>query len=133
MRKTGCWVQHIISLSLGKMFTCIWKILFGSFRKYYGLCTLDLTLAKFQRLKIQDTSISLFTQKCFWYLPTISHEQVSPMPIKHTIFCSNSVFLVYLTTLPKRWQSFCCYQQKIQKNRNFWYFKDDNHGSKHDN
>ena len=71
-----------ISPSLGKIFTCICKVLFCTFRKYYGLCTSDeLPLAKFQRLEIQDFSIPLLTQTSFWYLSTISHEQLIPKPI----------------------------------------------------
>ena len=71
-----------ISPSLGKIFTCIYKVLFCTFRKYYGLCTSDeLLLVKFQRLEIQDFSIPLLTQTSFWYLSTISHEQLIPKPI----------------------------------------------------
>ena len=36
------WWQQKISHSLGKRFECIWKILFSSFRKYYGLFDLKL-------------------------------------------------------------------------------------------
>ena len=79
-----------IRSSLGKIFTCIWKVLFGPFRKYYGLCTSELPLAKFQCLKIKNFGILLFTQKCFC-LPTISHKQLSPKPINHTVFCNNSI------------------------------------------
>ena len=55
------WIQQNISPSLGKMIKCIWKVLLGPFRKYYGLCTLELRLAKCQCLKIQDFGIFLFT------------------------------------------------------------------------
>ena len=56
-------------ISLDKIFKCIWKVLFSSFRKYYGLCSSELPSAKFQHLKIQDFGISLLTRQCFWYLP----------------------------------------------------------------
>ena len=79
-----------IRSSLGKIFTCIWKVLFGPFRKYYGLCTSELPLAKFHRLKIEDLGIPLLTPK-FNYLSTISHEQLSPKPINHTIFCNKPI------------------------------------------
>ena len=85
---TFCWIQQNISSSLGKIFKCIWKALFGPFRKYYGLCTSELPLAKFQCLKIQDFGIPLFTQK-FFCLPTMSDEQLNSKPINHTIFCNN--------------------------------------------
>ena len=63
---------------------------FGPFRKYYGLRTSELPLAKLQRLKRQDFGIPLFTQT-FFCLPTIPHEQLSPKSINHIIFCNNSI------------------------------------------
>ena len=109
-----CWMQQNISSSLSKLFKCICRVI----RKYYGLCTSQLPLAKFQCLKIQDFGIPLFTQKFFCCLPTISHEQFSPKPINHTIFCNNSKLssLCTFNIFPKLWQTFCCYQQKIQNN-----------------
>ena len=86
---TFCWIQQNISSGLGKKFKCICKVLFGPFRKYYGLRTSELPLAKFQHLKTQHFGISLFTLK-FLCLPTISHKQLSPKPINHTIFYNNS-------------------------------------------
>ena len=85
-----CWIMQKISSSLGKIFKCICKVLFGLFRKNCGLHISELPLAKFQRLKMQDFGIPLLTQK-FFCLPTISHEQLNPKPIKHTIFCNNSI------------------------------------------
>ena len=38
------------------------------FRKYYGLCSSELILGKFQRLKIQDFGIPLLTRQCFFYV-----------------------------------------------------------------
>ena len=69
--------------SLGKIFKCIWKVLFGPFTKYYGLWSSVGQLANCQHLKIQDFSCPLLTQQfffCFFFvflifLPTISHKQ----------------------------------------------------------
>ena len=85
--------------SLGKIFKCIWKVLFGPFTKYYGLWSSVLPLANCQHLKIHDFTSPLLTQHFFFFvnlfilifLPTISHEQLRPKPIKHTIFCKNSM------------------------------------------
>ena len=51
--------------SLGKIFKCIWKVLFGPFTKYYGLWSSDLT-ANCQNLKIQDFTSPLLTQHLFF-------------------------------------------------------------------
>ena len=51
--------------SLGKIFKCIWKVLFGPFTKYYGLWSSDLT-ANCQNLKIQDFISPLLTQHLFF-------------------------------------------------------------------
>ena len=87
---TFSWIQQNISPSLGKIFKCILKVLFGPFKKHYRLCSSELPLAKFQRLKIQDFGITGY-QHFFWYLFTISHKQLSPKPINHTILCKNSI------------------------------------------
>ena len=83
---------------MGKIFKCIWKVLFGPFTKYYGLWSSDLSLANYQHLKIQDFTSLLLTRYLFFlsifyliFLPTTSHEQLRPKPIKHTIFCKNSM------------------------------------------
>ena len=52
--------------SLGKIFKCIWKVLFGPFTKYYGLWSSVLPLANCQQLKIQDFTSPLFTQHFFF-------------------------------------------------------------------
>ena len=92
---TFCWKQQKISPSLGKIFRCIWKVLFSPVRKCYGLWSSELPLARRQHLKIQDFTIPLLTQHFFFFfwifLPTISHEQLSPKPINHTIFCKNAI------------------------------------------
>ena len=54
-------------ISLGKIFKCIWNFLFSPFRRYYGLCSSELPLAKFQHLKIQDFGFSLLTQHFFFF------------------------------------------------------------------
>ena len=82
-------IQQNIRSSSGKILKCICKVLFGPFRKYYGLRTSELPLIKLQLLEMQDFGIPLFTQK-FLCLPAISHEQISPKPINRTIFCNNS-------------------------------------------
>ena len=51
--------------SLGKIFKCIWKVLFDPFTKYYGLWSSVLPLANWQHLKIQDFTSSLLTQHFF--------------------------------------------------------------------
>ena len=56
--------------SLGKIFKCIWKVLFGPFTKYYGLWSSILPLANCQHLKIQDFTSPLLTQYlfCFFFI-----------------------------------------------------------------
>ena len=65
-------------------------------------------------LKISKCSISLA------WLRECSKSKVTPLH-------------VYLDMLPKLWQTFCCYRQKIQKVHSFWHFKDHKCESKHDN
>ena len=48
--------------SLGKIFKCIWKVLFGPFTKYYGLWSSVLPLANCQHLETQDFTSPLLTQ-----------------------------------------------------------------------
>ena len=54
--------------SLGKIFKCIWKVLFGPFTKYYGLWNSVLPLANCQHLKIQDFTRPLLTQHFFYFI-----------------------------------------------------------------
>ena len=51
-----------ISHSLNNILMCIWKILFSSIRKCYGLLDSKLPLARYQPLKIQSLIIFLLTQ-----------------------------------------------------------------------
>ena len=60
------WIQQKTSSSLGNIFKCICKVLFGPFRKCYGLRTSGQPLAKFQRSKLEDFSIPLLAQKFFY-------------------------------------------------------------------
>ena len=69
---TFSWIQQ--KISLGKIFKCLCKVLFGPFRKCYGLSTSEQPLAKFQCLKLEDFGIPLLTQKLFWHL---SHEYLT--------------------------------------------------------
>ena len=48
-----------ISPSLEKIFKGIWKGVLNAFRKYNGLCSFELPLAKFQHLEMQDIVISM--------------------------------------------------------------------------
>ena len=52
--------------SLGKVFICIWKILFGAFTKYYVLWSSVLPLANCQYLKIHGFTSPLSTQHIFF-------------------------------------------------------------------
>ena len=60
------------SQCLDKMFTCIWKILFSSIRKCYGLLDSELLLARYQPLRIQSFVIffviCLLTEQFLWYV-----------------------------------------------------------------
>ena len=56
---TFCWIRQKINPNLGKIFKCICKVLFGSFRKYYGLCTSELPFSKISTFK--DFGIPLLT------------------------------------------------------------------------
>ena len=57
-----CWCQQKISHSLDKIFTCIWKKLFSSPRKCCELLDSELSLARYQPLKIQSVIIFLLAQ-----------------------------------------------------------------------
>ena len=85
-----CWCQQKISHSLDKIFTCIWKILYSSLRKCYGLLDFEVPLARHQTLKIQSFITFLLTQQ-FFYISTLDISQtVTPKPMNHTIFWKNS-------------------------------------------
>ena len=94
MSKMAHLMYFLLIPSLGKIYKCIWNILFGPFTKYYALWSSNLPLANCQYLKIQNFTSPLLNQYFFLFLiflPTISHGQLRPKPIKHTIFCKNSM------------------------------------------
>ena len=92
---------NVLSTQYRKKTDPVWarylNVLVGPFTKYYGLLSSNLRLANCQHLKIQDFACPLLNQHFFnfffilIFLPTISHEQLRPRPIKHTIFCKNSM------------------------------------------
>ena len=53
---------------MGKIFKCIWKVLFDPFTKYYRLWSSVLPLANCQHLKIHDFTSPLLTQHFFFFL-----------------------------------------------------------------
>ena len=63
-----------ISRSLEKIFTCIWKIVFSTFRRCYGLLHSELPLAIYQPLKIQNFIIFLVTQH-FFYISILNNSR----------------------------------------------------------
>ena len=66
----------ITSHSLSKIFNCIWKILFSSFRKSYGWVGSKLPLATCQLLKIQDLDFFADSAAVFFiFLYSISQER----------------------------------------------------------
>ena len=88
-------------ISLGKVFNCIWKVLFSRFREYYGLCSSELPLAKRYYYNISRTVKS----KSYELYPSLQ-ELVK-------------IFHMYLNIVPKLWQIVFSYQQKILKNSHF--------------
>ena len=79
------------SHTLGKKLKCIWKISFGSFRKFYGLLDSKLPLARCQPLKIKDIGIFCWLSS-FSDISDINISQnVTPKPINYTIFWKNSL------------------------------------------
>ena len=109
-------MQQNISSSLDKLFKCICRVLFGPFRKYNGLCTSELPLAKFQCFKTQDFGIHICSLRTFsavypQYLTNSSVQSLLTKP-----FSANLSSLRAFNIFPKLWQTFCCYHQKIQNN-----------------
>ena len=74
-----CWCQQKISHSLDKIFTCIWKNLFSSLRKCYGLLDSELPFAGYQPLKIQSFIISTLNIL----------QMITLKPMNHTISWKN--------------------------------------------
>ena len=76
-----------ISHSVDKIFTCIWKILNGSFRKCYRLLDSELPLARYQ----PRSFVIFFAEICFFDISTLHISRtVTLKPINHTIFGKNS-------------------------------------------
>ena len=71
-----CWSQEKISHNFSKHFKCIWKTLFSSFRKFYGLLgSISGTISKMSTLK--NTGFQIFS-----YISTLSISwTVTPKPI----------------------------------------------------
>ena len=86
-----CWWQQKASHSLGRIFRCIWKILFSSFRKCCGLLDSELPLTGCKSLKIQDFGIFLLTQQFFDVFSLDIFQTVTPKPINHSVFWKSSV------------------------------------------
>ena len=87
--------SKIVYHSLGKIFKCIWKNLFGSFRKCYGLLGSEVPWARCQALKTQYFSIFADSAGVFY----ISNCNISQ---KVTFLGElNEIFLVHLNILPK--------------------------------
>ena len=112
------------SYSLASFFKCIWKILFCSFRKRYGLLRSVLPL---------ERCLTLLTHFLI-LLSSVSHEQYLQSLL--IIQCCErtlndlSESLKYLAKLRLIFRS---NKQKIQKISHFSYFNDRNSRSKHDN
>ena len=78
------------SVSWDKIFKCIWKTLFSSPRKCYGLLDYELPLARYQTLKIHSVIIFLLTQQFFDIFTLDISQMVTRKPMNHTIFWKNS-------------------------------------------
>ena len=91
----ACWIQHKISPSLGKIFECILKVLFSSFRNYCELLRSELPLGWSQHLKLQDFGIILLTRQFFRYF--------YPHYLTNVKSQVNKIFQVYLNVLLKLW------------------------------
>ena len=117
---TAIWVDG--SHNLGKLFRCIWNVLFNFYRKCYGLLGSKLPFARCQQLKIQE-----FVNFC-WLTDSSTNGKTIPFPKE-----LNKISQAHLNMLLKLWLIFCCHQQKMQKISHFWRFNDHNSGgSKHD-
>ena len=106
-----CWWQQKISHSLGKMFKCIWKNLFTSFRECHGLLGSELSLARCQSLKTQDFCIFCWFNSLFDISTLNIARTVTSKSLNHSFFLKdlNQIFKVHVKILPKLW-IFCCHQ-----------------------
>ena len=78
-----CWCQQN-SHSFDIIFTCIWKILFNSLRKCYVLLGSELTLARYQPLKIQSFIILLLIPQFFDISILVILQTVTPKRMNDT-------------------------------------------------
>ena len=111
-----CWIQQKISRSLSKIFKCIWKVLFSSFRKYYGLLSSELPLGRCQNLKIQDFGIPLLFHFYRQYLTNGSVQSLLTIPFSARTQKDLPGVLKYIAQTVTN-------QQKIQKIANFDIWK----------
>ena len=113
------WFQQIISHNLEKIFSCIWKILFSSFRKCYGLLDSELPLGRYQPLKVQSFITFLLTRQFFDISILNNLRTLTPKPI-HFLKELKKIFQVHLNVLPTLRLMFCCHQQKNTKNEAYF-------------
>ena len=116
-----CWWQQKINHSLGKIFKCVWKILFSSFRKCYGVFVSELPLARCQPFDIGNfrwlnSFFYIFTLK---YLTNTNSKSLLTTPFLAEL---KNFFHVHLNILPILWRVFCFHQQKTQNISNFLHF-----------
>ena len=77
------------------------KNLIWPFQKILWMIYFGATIWKISTFKNTGFRYSFVHSKFFWCLPTISHEQLSPKPTNHTIFCNNSVSSLYFPNCDK--------------------------------
>ena len=123
-------------LSLGKIFESIWKVLFDTFTKYYGLWSSILSLANCQHLKRQDLTSPLLTQ-CFVfsYLYPQFLTKSNVQSLLNIQFSARTRWNLprVRKDIAQNVTNFCCYLEKINEISYFWHFKGYNCGSKPDN
>ena len=91
----------------------MWKILFSSFRKCYGLFGSELPLARYQPLKIQ--MFCWVSNFLYIYSQYFTKGNSKAYWTYHFLKELNKIFQVHLNILLKLWLIFCCYHQKIQE------------------
>ena len=110
------WRQQNISHNLGKIFKCIWKILFSPFRECYVLLGSELPLARCQPLKIQGFSILFFWLSTFFiFLPSISHKRKLQSQLTITSSEKNSNLSVTLNFFFSNCGCFAVISRKYKK------------------
>ena len=119
-----CWCQQKFSHGLYKIFISIWKILYSSLRKCYGLLDSQLPLARYQPFKIHSFTIFCWLNSFQIFLPSIFHKwQLQNLwTIPFSERTKKDLLGALFNVLPKLWLMFCCHQQKIQKLCHFFSF-----------